>query len=186
MRNALRRAGLLASIDARVWRRRWTVHVQQIGTGQHAALYLSRYIYRVALTNQRLERVANGQVTFRYTHARTGATRRLTLPIDRFLTRFLQHVLPRGFPKVRSYGLLSPSRKAHLERARQVLLAHAAAVQTRSGASPTDDTSRPVTPTHDLLTACLVLALTIRCPVCRRGQQVVRQHLPRTHSRSPP
>jgi hypothetical protein len=186
MRNALRRAGLLDAIDARLWRRRWTVHVQQIGTGQHAALYLSRYIYRVALTNERLERVANGQVTFRYTHARSGASRRLTLPTDQFLTRFLQHVLPRGFPKVRSYGLLSPSRKAQLERVREVLLAHAAAVQTRSGASLAVDTSRPVTPTHDLLTVCLVLALTIRCPVCRRGQQVVRQHLPRTPSRRPP
>jgi hypothetical protein len=186
MRNALRRAGLLDEIDPRVWRRRWTVHVQQIGSGQHATLYLSRYIYRVALTNQRLERVANGQVTFRYTHARTGETRRQTLPTDRFLTRFLQHVLPRGFPKVRSYGLLSPSRKAQLERAREVLLVHAAAVRASHSTPPAGAAAQSIAPTNALLSLWLVLALASRCPVCHRGQPVVRQYLPRTHSRSPP
>lgn len=186
MRRALRRAGLLALIDARVWRRRWTVHVQQIGTGQHAALYLSRYIYRVALTNERLERVANGQVTFRYIHARTGEARRLTLPTDRFLTHFLQHVLPRGFPKVRSYGLLSPSRQAQLERARAVLLVHAVAVRRSNGTLPAAAASPPSTSTHDLLSIWLVLALAARCPICRRGQQVLQPCLRNTLSRGPP
>ncbi|MBI2537027.1 MAG: transposase, partial [Gemmatimonadetes bacterium] len=96
MRHALTRAGLDREIDPTAWARQWTVHVQRIGSGAHAALYLSRYVYRVALTNQRLERFANGQVTFRYTHARTLQTRRLTLPVAAFLAGFLQHVLPRG------------------------------------------------------------------------------------------
>jgi hypothetical protein len=52
------------------------------GRGEHAALYLSRYVYRVALTNQRLERFEHGRVTFRYTHARTHETRRMTLPVN--------------------------------------------------------------------------------------------------------
>ena len=99
MRAALTRAGLSAAIEPRVWQRRWTVHVQSIGTGQHAALYLSRYIYRVALTDQRIERVSDDRVTFKYTHARTGETRRVTLPVACFLDRFLAHVLPRGFAK---------------------------------------------------------------------------------------
>ncbi len=191
MRAALRRAGLLDEIEPRIWHRRWTVHVQQIGTGQHAALYLSRYIYRVALTNQRLERLTNGQVTFRYTHARTGASRRLTLTADQFLGRFLQHVLPRGFSKVRSYGLLSPSRKPDLERARQVLLVHAAAITTHgaAGSAPPPsaaDSSAPAGLHRRLLTVWLVLALAARCAICRRGQQVLLHHLPRTHSRGPP
>jgi hypothetical protein len=184
MRDALRRAGLLDAIDARVWRRRWTVHVQQIGTGQHAALYLSRYIYRVALINQRLERFAQGRVTFRYTHARTRESRRVTLPTDRFLARFLQHVLPRGFPKVRSYGLLSPSRKPDLERAREVLLVHAAAIHT-TGAPTMATTAPPVDPTTDVVSVWLVLAIASRCPVCHRGQQVL-QSLPISHARGPP
>ena len=186
LRAALRRAGLLDAVDPRVWRRRWTVHVQQIGTGQHAALYLSRYIYRVALTNQRLERFANGHVTFRYTHARTGETRRVTLPTDRFLARFVQHVLPRGFPKVRSYGLLSPGRKPQLERARQVLLAHAAAGRASPGAPALAPAPRPIDPTTDVLRVYLVLALAIRCPICRRGQQVLQHLAPSRPSRGPP
>ena len=116
---------LLDAIDLRVWRRRWTVHVHQIGNGEHATLYLSRYVYRVALTNQRIDRFTDGHVSFHHTHARTGATRRVTLPVHRFLDRFLQHVLPRGFTKVRSYGLLSPGRRADLDRAPCLLAAHA-------------------------------------------------------------
>jgi hypothetical protein len=96
MRDALARADLLGDVDPRVWARRWTVHVQQIGTGEHAVRYLARYVYHVALTNHCLERFTDGRVTFRYTHAPTGETRRLTLPVDVFLTRFLQHVLPRS------------------------------------------------------------------------------------------
>ena len=78
MRAALARAGLLAEVNPRVWRRRWTVHVAAVGSGQHATQYLSRYIYRVAITDQRIERVADDRVTFRYTHARTGEPRRVT------------------------------------------------------------------------------------------------------------
>jgi Putative transposase/Transposase zinc-binding domain len=121
MRDALTRAGLAAGLDARVWQRRWTVHVARAGSGAHATLYLSRYVYRVALTNRRLTRFADGRVTFQYTHGRTHTTRSLTLPVNAFLTRVLQHVLPRGFTKVRWYGLLSAGRRADLDRARDRL-----------------------------------------------------------------
>ncbi|MGQ0767151.1 MAG: IS91 family transposase [Gemmatimonadota bacterium] len=121
MHGAFKREGLTRKIDPKVWNRRWTVHVEAIGSGQHAALYLSRYIYRVAITNHRIERFQNGRVTFRYTHARPGETRRLTLPVSVFIARFLQHVFPRSFTKVRAYGLLSPTRRPDLERARALL-----------------------------------------------------------------
>jgi hypothetical protein len=121
MRQALARTGLAGDIDPSAWERRWTVHVKAIGRGEHAALYLSRYVHRVALTNHRIERFNTGRVTFRYSHARTGETRRLTLPVNVFIARFLQHVLPKGFTKVRSYGLLSPTRRAELEVTRALL-----------------------------------------------------------------
>ena len=63
--------------------------------------YLARYVYHVALTNHRLESFAHGRVTFRHTLARTHATRRVTLPVDTFITSCLDHVLPRGFTKIR-------------------------------------------------------------------------------------
>ena len=114
----------------------------------------------------------------------------MTLATDQFLQRLLQHVLPRGFSKVRSYGLLSPSRKAPLERARQVLHDHAAAVTTPGAdvaprAPPSVDPT-PTTPIGSVITVWLALTLAARCPVCRRGQQVLEHHLPRTHSRGPP
>lgn len=74
LRDALRRAGLEREIDPKVWRRAWTVLLQQIGTGAQATLYLSRYIYRVARTNDRLEPFEHDRVTFRYTHARDEAS----------------------------------------------------------------------------------------------------------------
>lgn len=190
MRDALARAGLQELINPRVWQRRWTVHVQQIGSGQHATLYLSRYIYRVALANHRLERFTNNQVTFSYTHARTGQSRRVTLPAERFLFRFLQHVLPRGFPKVRSYGLLSPGCKPALECARSLLQHHAAAVRGTSAPDPASPAAAlgPASPTPILhvLSVWLVLALAQRCPICHCGQHVLLHSLPRQHSRGPP
>ncbi len=176
MRDAFARAGLAGEVDPGVWTHRWTVHVKAIGTGQHAALYLSRYIYRVALTNHRIERFSNDRVTFRYTHARTGETRRLTLPVNTFIGRFLQHVLPRGFTKVRSYGLLSPGRRTQLERARDLLELHA-----RDGVPKSASNIPAQTPVaHDQPPT----APDPCCPVCRRGRLVVIDHF--TRSRAPP
>jgi hypothetical protein len=72
---------------------------QAMGTGAHAALYLSRFIYRVALTNHRIERFHHGHVTFRDTHARTGETRRLTLPVNTFIGRFSSTSSPEASPR---------------------------------------------------------------------------------------
>ena len=185
MHDALRRAALDRDLDPRVWKRSWTVHIQQIGTGEQAILYLSRYVYRVALTNQRIERFEHGGVTFRYTHARTHETRRATIPVDVFIGRFLQHVLPRGFTKIRSYGLLSPSGRADLERARHLLHLHAPEPvrhRTDAAAAPSltstgrdsdsSDTVRKHTSATDgiTMTRSPVTTSPQRCPVCQRGQ----------------
>jgi len=180
MRDALIRAGVGSTVDARVWQRRWTVHVAPIGSGDHATLYLSRYVYRVALTNGRLDRFAEGRVTFQYTHARTHTTRSLTLPVDQFLTRFLHHVLPRGFTKVRWYGLLSAGRRADLERARDLLTLRrppaeeAPPLTTRVDGPPTRDGPAPgavPTPAN-------------QCSVCSHGHWVLVQRYP--PARAPP
>jgi hypothetical protein len=179
-----------------VWHCRWTVHIQQIGSGAQATLYLSRYVYRVALTNQRLERFTDGRVTFRYTHARTHESRSVTLPVDTFLTRFLQHVLPRGLTKIRWYGLLSPGRRPALEHARQVLALHASSpsalpVATDTGPA-TDPTITNPTITNPTITnpsdqSPPPITCALRCLVCRRGSCVlVRRDHPGRRSRAPP
>ncbi|MDP1861121.1 MAG: IS91 family transposase, partial [Gemmatimonadaceae bacterium] len=147
MRDALARAGLDRAVDPTVWERAWTVHIQQIGNGAHATRYLARYVYHVALTNHRLERFEHGRVTFRYTHARTRETRRVTLPVDTFIARFLQHVLPRGFTKIRYYGLLSPTGRTDLERARTLLALHAS--QHVRPAAAAGETTSPGSIVHD-------------------------------------
>ena len=177
MHHALTRAELAPMVDPNVWQQRWTVHVQAIGRGDHAARYLARYVYRVALTNERLERHANGQVTFRYTHSRTHETRHLTLPVAAFLARFLQHVLPRGFAKIRAYGLLSPSRKTDLERARGLLELQAARAASTATASPPD-----TPPPTDRLS--LTTQLTQPCPACQHGALCFVGRIP--PSRAPP
>ena len=166
MRDALARAGLAQDIDPLVWTKAWVVHVQQIGRGAQAVRYLARYVYHVAITNHRLEKYERGRVTFRYVHGRTHETRHLTLPVDTFITRFLQHVLPRGFTKIRYYGLLSPSNRTDLERARYLLALHAAAAtvpasHTGSVATSVAEASNGAEPVARPAVRC--------CPVCRRG-----------------
>ena len=88
--------------------------------------YLSRYTHRVAISNSRLLRFDEDGVTFRYKDYRRGGAERqqvMTLSADEFIRRFLLHNLPRGFHRIRHYGLLaSGTRKDHLERARQLLM----------------------------------------------------------------
>ena len=124
---------------APVRKKRWVVYAKPPFAGPEAVLaYLSRYTHRVAISNSRLLRLDEHGVTFRYKDYRRSAPDQqqvMTLSAHEFIRRFLLHCLPRGFHRIRHYGLLaSGTRKAHLERARQLLaLAPPAADET-----PTD------------------------------------------------
>ena len=125
LRDAVRRAGLAHLAPPHVWHKKWVVHLRHAGTGEKVLEYLARYVFRIALVNSRLERFENGRVTFRYRDNKTRTIKHCTILAGEFIARFLQHVLPNGFSKVRSYGLFSPSRKDQLEKARTELLAAA-------------------------------------------------------------
>ena len=104
----------------------WVVYAKPPFAGPEAVLaYLSRYTHRVAISNRRLLAFDETGVTFRYKdYRRNGADRQqvMTLGVDEFIRRFLLHVLPRGFHRIRHYGLLASSaRKASLARARELL-----------------------------------------------------------------
>jgi hypothetical protein len=73
--------------------------------------YLAPYVYRAAITNNRIETLESGQVTYRFKNSRTDHWESKTLPVFDFMHRFLQHVLPKGFMKIRYYGLMAPARK---------------------------------------------------------------------------
>jgi hypothetical protein len=111
---------------APVRKKRWAVYAKPPFAGPGAVLaYLSRYTHRVAISNRRLLAFDDAGVTFRYKdYRRDGGQRQrvMTLATDEFIRRFLLHVLPRGFHRIRHYGLLASSaRKASLARARELL-----------------------------------------------------------------
>jgi hypothetical protein len=104
--------------------RRWSVYAKPPFEGVEKLLqYLSRYTYRVAITNDRIESYENHQVTFRCRDSHNPNKEKLyTLHAQEFMRRFLMHVPPRGFVRIRSYGFLgNRNRKKNLERARQVI-----------------------------------------------------------------
>ena len=117
----LAKAGLLENVPPSVWRKAWVVHCEHAGSGDRALAYLARYVFRVAITNRRIERFDDQEVTFRYRDNRTQQLRRITLPVSEFIRRFLCHVLPRGFVKVRYYGFLSSRRRTDLDTIRSLL-----------------------------------------------------------------
>src|SRR5215469_1364052 len=132
-----------------LFRQNWVVYAKPPFGGPHHVLgYLARYTHRVAITNHRLVAFTNNQVTFRWKdYAQGNHKRMLTLSAEEFLRRFLLHVLPRGFVRIRSFGLLANRRRALLLPLCQHLLSQQ--TQTRPSLVSTSSTSA-----------------AFRCPLC--------------------
>ena len=113
-RHALRKSPCFANIPSDIWKQDWVVHCQAAGNGLSALKYLAPYIFRVAISNNSIVKITNQQVTFRYKATDTGKIKTCKLSVEEFIRRFLQHVLPRGFVKVRYYGFFSPGLRARL------------------------------------------------------------------------
>lgn len=112
---------LFAGLPATTWTSAWVVHSECVGSGEQALRYLSRYLYRVAISNAALLRADEAAVTFRYRHSQDRRSRTCTLPPQEFLRRFLQHVLPKGFVKARAFGLHHPAKRGALTLTRLML-----------------------------------------------------------------
>jgi hypothetical protein len=144
----LRDRRVFLRLIARLRKKNWVVYAKPPFAGPEAVLaYLSRYTHRVAISNRRLISLDASGVTFRYKdYRRDGAARygTMTLATDEFIRRFLLHVLPKGFHRIRHYGLLaSAGRKTNVARARQ-LLAVPPEVEPAEPVEPTD--ARPPCP----------------------------------------
>jgi hypothetical protein len=136
---ALTQAAAWSSLLAELVRQDWVVYSQPPCAGPEVVLkYLARYVYRVALSNSRLIAVSDERVTFRYKdYRREGQQRELTVSGEEFARRFLQHVLPRGFVRIRHYGLLANrGRQEKLQRCRQLLLGEVARPQAVGASLP--------------------------------------------------
>jgi hypothetical protein len=144
----------------------WVVYAQPPMDGPQRVLrYLARYTHRVAITNRRLLACAAGQVTFRWKDYRHGNRQRtMTLDAVEFLRRFLLHVLPRGFQRLRHYGFLANGRrKVTLPRCRALLGQAPVAPPTTSPA------------VDAVATASMLPRRAEGCPVCRVGQMQVQE-----------
>ena len=152
----------------------WVVYAKRPFAGPAAVLaYLSRYTHRVAISNSRLLALDERGVTFRYKDYRSkGKTRykAMTLTADEFIRRFLLHVLPMGFHRIRHYGLLANAgRRDHLAQARQ-LLEVTAAVEAPSCKHASSTIVPP----------------TFVCPHCGAAMRVIEAFARRQSIRGPP
>ena len=123
-RDAMKAAGLYASIDPAVWKQDWVVHSQPVGDGQASLKYLAPYVFRVAISDRRIDALDDHSVTFSYRKSGSRRWRKMTLEPLEFIRRFLQHVLPSGFQKVRHYGFLSSQSRLSLEAVRWLITLH--------------------------------------------------------------
>ena len=147
-------------------RMKWIVYAKPpFGGPEQVLRYLGRYTHRVAISNNRLLNIDHGKVTFRWKDYRHDRQKIMTMEADEFIRRFLLHVLPDGFQRIRHYGFLSHRyRQAKLALCRQLL----GVVLTLAGALQPPDT-----PDYRDLYEKLSGKSLRECPVCRRGQMVV-------------
>jgi hypothetical protein len=143
-----------------LFRQNWVVYAKPPFGGPHHVLgYLARYTHRVAITNHRLLAFEQDQVTFRWKdYAHGNKNRTMTLTSQKFLRRFLLHVLPRGFVRIRFFGFLANRRRARLLPLCQRLLA-----DYPTPHPPAAITSSPTQPT------------CFRCPKCSTPMLIVER-----------
>jgi hypothetical protein len=143
-RDILRREGLLELVNPAVCKRDWVVHSQAAADGRESLRYLAPYVFRVAIGNHRIVSCDDGKVTFTYRRVGSSRPRKMTLDALEFLRRFLQHVLPAGFQKVRHFGFLSPNNTTSIEAVRWLITLHNGAVFTLSAMLTAPPAEHPV------------------------------------------
>ena len=115
-RDIMQKNGLYPQIPPDVWNQKWVVNCQAIGTGEQSIKYLAPYVFKVAISNSRIVKVQDRKVFFKYRKNKSNRWRTIALNVMEFMRRFLQHVLPTGFMKVRYYGFMSHSSSVSLDK----------------------------------------------------------------------
>lgn len=108
-------------VPSSVWNVDWVVDSRHVGSGKQALKYIAQYVFRVAISPNRIVEVTPTHVSFRYKKSGTNSWRICKLTHFEFIRRYLQHVLPHGFTKVRHYGFLSPNSRISLKRIRELI-----------------------------------------------------------------
>ena len=111
---------LFKTLAANTFKQNWVVNCIAVGTGQSALKYLAPYIFRVAISNNRIKRITDDHITFTYKQSKSKLKKNTTIHAHEFIRRFLQHVLPKGFVKIRYYGIFAFKNKHLLQRVRDL------------------------------------------------------------------
>lgn len=159
----------------------WVVYAKPPFGGPRTVLdYLARYTHRIAISNHRLLDMDDGHVTFTWKNYRNGGRQQtMTLGAEEFIRRFLLHVLPNGFVRIRYYGFLANAHREKKLRQCRLLL----------DAPPSNPPSAPETSSWVELLLTLTGIDPLRCPECGRGHLVRSQTVhpsPPFHCRVPP
>ena len=143
----------------------WVVDIRKpFGGPEHVLHYLARYTHRVAISNHRLLGMEDGKVTFRWKdYAHGGKKRKMTLAAEEFIRRFLLHILPKGFVRIRHYGWMATRCRRESSALCRTLLGQEAV-------------PAPIPPSH-------AAAPFRRCPFCGGGVEVIEMIVPRELSR---
>lgn len=120
-RDAMIEAGLFAQINPIVWKLDWNVNCQAVGSSEGSLKYLAPYVFKVAITDSRIVKVENRQVIFRYKKQKSSRWRTTSLEVMEFIRRYLQHVLPTGFMKIRYYGFMGSGSSVTLDDIRAAI-----------------------------------------------------------------
>jgi len=120
-RDEMKKAKLFHKIDPSIWKQEWVVDSQPAGKGQNALRYLARYVFRVAISNNRIKSIENNAIKFTYKDRERKTWKTMELKPIEFIRRFLQHILPRAFMKIRHYGFLNPNSSFSIERLRELI-----------------------------------------------------------------
>jgi len=153
-------------------KKKWVVYAKKPFAGPQQVLdYLGRYTHRVAISNNRILNIEDGQVTFRYKDYRHGSQQKtMTLSADEFIRRFLLHVLPAGFHRIRYYGFLGNRyRKEKLQQCRHLL----GMILLEPGSS-TEVAELDYRDRYQALTGSSLW----ECPACHRGRMIIIGEIP--------
>jgi len=117
----LKQENLLEFIPECVWEKDWVVHCKAVGDGCSVLKYLGAYVFRVGISNSRIVDYDGEKVTFKYYKVGSSRPRTCVLNAREFIRRYLQHVLPSGFMKVRHYGFMSGKCRIKIEQIRKMI-----------------------------------------------------------------
>ena len=120
-RDRMKQAARFDQIPSEVWQIDWNVNCQAVSSSEASLKYLAPYVFKVAISNSRIVKVQDRTVLIRYRKPHSERPRILALQVMEFIRRFLQHVLPTGFMKIRYYGLMNPNCKVSLDRIRALI-----------------------------------------------------------------